>query len=369
MTGQPTTLWQRIVLAMTATPMAAIGIAGGIASFYNFRTILKSDSFALSVVLAGEGATLVCALVILSLTLLGQHSPRAARAGLWILPIVASVAGSLLARTGRDAIVMAVAPLAMTVAGEGLALVARRVVAFQSGTDLEQQRRSGRLLWHSNRAVNGSAIGRRVSRVAVWRLTRQFAETDAQLGVQLGEVLRYRITEGADANMAAVLSGRPQRPSEATAVPARPEVPALPVREPGATLLTADEALRQEAVDRMANTLDVPAEILARDYSEFHEFKAIRHDAEVPQAKAYITRDQDPMDDGMDFINGVLAEAEAHVAADPNLRLMTTAEVAAQRGVKEATVRSWVHRKKLAVADRGPGGEALFSPLDVARLV
>lgn len=313
---------QRWILGATATPMAAMGIAGGVASFYNFRSILTSDSFALSVVLAGEGATLVCALVILSLTLLGQHSPKAARAGLWLLPVVAAVAGVLLAPDPRTAVVMAVAPLAMTVAGEGTALVARRVVAFQSGTDLEQQRRSGRLLWHSNRAVNGGAIGRSLSKAAVWRLTRQMAETDAQLGVQLGEILRYRITEGADASLAAVLSGGAERPSKALAAIEAPVALPLPVRVPGAAL--------------------------------------------APVLNPEVLPEQD---DSWDFISGVLGEAEAHVAADPNLKLMTTAEVATQRGVSPGTVRSWVNRKKLVVADRGPKGEALFSPVDVARLV
>jgi hypothetical protein len=349
MNGNPLTPMQRNILIATATPMAAIGIAGGISSFYNFRTILASDSFALSVVLAGEGATLVCALVIVCLTLLGQHSPKAVRAGLWLLPMTASVSGALLATTVRDAIVMAVAPLAMTVAGEGTALVARRVVAFQTGTDLEQQRRGGRLLWHSNRAANGGAIGKRLSKAAVWRLTRQFAETDAQLGVQLGEVLRYRITEGADTSLAVVLAGgagtgseAAVRQSERPAVPAPPVPPALPVRVPGAALAPVlnPEVLRQEAAGRMATRFDAPATIL------------------------------DPkVDDNWDFISGVLGEAEARVAADPDLKLMTVADVATMRGVNPGTVRSWVHRNKLAVADRGPKGEALFSPVDVARLV
>lgn len=338
---------QRNILIATATPMAAMGIAGGIASFYNFRSILKSDSFALSVVLAGEGATLVCALVILSLTLLGQHSPKAARAGLWLLPIVAAVAGVLLAPDVRTATVMAVSPLAMTVAGEGTALVARRVVAFQSGTDLEQQRRSGRLLWHSNRAANGGAVARRLSKASVWRLTRQMAETDGQLGVQLNEILRYRITGSADANLAAVLSGTAESPSKAPAAVEAPVAPALPVRAPGTALapvLNPDaidtQSLRKEAMDRMAWGLDAPAQLPTEEQN-----------------------------DSWDFIAGVLGEAEAHVAADPNLKLMTVAQVAEQHGVAQGTVRSWVNRKKLTVADRGPKGEALFSPVDVARMV
>ena len=74
-------------------------------------------------------------------------------------------------------------------------------------------------------------------------------------------------------------------------------------------------------------------------------------------------------DDSWEFISGVLGEAEAHVAADPNLKLLTSAEVATLRGVNPGTVRSWVSRGKLKVADRGPRGEALFSPVDVSRMV
>lgn len=309
------------VLIATAAPLAVIGIAGAVASFFNFRTILDGQAAAaLSIVVAGEGATLSAALVMLALTLLGQHSPAPARAALWLLPLVAAVAGGILAPNLNMKVVMVAAPLAMTVAGEGVTLVARRIVAYRTGVDIEQQRRSGLLLWHANRSVNGGAVGRRISKAAVWRLTRQFAATDAQMSVQLGEVQRYRIGEGADANLAAVLSGTVTRPAKAS------EAPRKAVVAPAAPQLTA-----------------VPAEVATK----------------APTAVA---------DDSFDFVKGVLAEAEQNVAEDDSVKLLTVADVAAKLGVAPGTVRSWVQRGKLVVADRDDDGRSLFHPLAVDAL-
>lgn len=320
---------QKAVLIMASVPMAATGVAGGVASFFNFRSILDgAASAALSIVAAGEGATLVAALVMLALTLLGQHTPAPARLALWLLPAVASVAGGVLADDVKMKVVMVAAPLAMTVSGEGVTLVARRIVAFQTGVDIEQQRRSGLLLWHANRAANGKGFARKRSELAVWRLTKQFAATDPQMSVQLGEVQRYRIGEGADANLAAVLSGTAtkasktaERPAAVPAPPAAPQLPAAPV----------------QAVS------EAPAASVAAPASGTD-------------------------DDGYGFIKGVLAEAEAHVVSDPSVQLLTVAEVAAMKGVATGTVRSWINRGKLPVADRDENGKSLFHPVDVAKL-
>lgn len=312
---------QKTVLITAAAPMGAVGIAGAVATFVNMKNVLTDDATALGMVAAGEGATLICALVCLALTLMGQHTPKVVRAGLWLLPVAASGAGIYLAADGNHAVAMGMTPLAMTAAGEGIALVARRIVAFQSGTDLEQQRRSGLLLWHANRAANGGAIGRRVSKAAVWRLTRAFAVTDHQMSVQLGNVQRFRIGEGADANLAAVLSGEkagcpvkdPELPPAALSAPAAPELPAAP-SQPVRPAFTAGG------------------------------------------------------DDGYEFVKGVLAEAEEAVATDESVKLLTVAEVAALKDVAPGTVRSWVNREKLPVAGRDEDGRLLFSPLAVADL-
>lgn len=314
--------WGQVtVLVITSLPMALAGIAGGIASYFNFASVLAERSYAASIVLAGEGATVICAMVALAVTLMGQHTPAPARAGLWLIPLAASVAGGIIAPDLNTKIVMSLSPLAMTAAGEGVALVARRVVAYRTGTDIEQQRRSGLLLWHANRAANGRGLGQRISRAAVWRLTKQFAATDGQLSVQLGETQRYRINEGADANLAAVLSGdtgkRPQRPAVAPA----PVVPSLP---PAAS---------------------------AKAVSEPHS---------GPDGEA-------EGDDNGEWIQDLLREHEVTQAAyaPPAPETMSADAVAVRLNVKPGTIRTWVSRGKLAVHSKDEQGRNLFLVSDV----
>jgi hypothetical protein len=213
------------VLVAAAVPMAAVGVAGAVATYVNMDNVLHRSASALGLVAAGEGATLIAALVALAVTLMGQHTPTVTRVAMWVIPLAASGTGIALARTLDESVVMGVTPMAMTAAGEGIAFVARRVVAYRTGVDIEQQRRSGLLLWHANRAANGSGLGCRISKAAVWRLTKQFAATDSQMSVQLGQVQRYRIGEGADANLAIVLGGG--KASQRPAVTPAPEVPAI----------------------------------------------------------------------------------------------------------------------------------------------
>lgn len=313
--------WGQVaVLVAASLPMAAAGVAGGIASYFNFAGVLASKSNALSLVLAGEGVAFICALVALAVTLMGQHTPNIVRAGLWLIPLAASVAGVVIAPDTNTRVVMGLSPLAMTAAGEGIALVARRIVAYRTGVDIEQQRRSGLLLWHANRAANGGWLGRKLSTAAVWRLTRAFAETDTQMSVQLGEVQRYRIGEGADANLAAVLSGTTVKaPELPRAVPAAPAAPQLPAAAP--------QAVTEPLTDEQG--------------------------------------DDDP--DGFAFIQSVLDSAPVD-ESDPTAGLWTADDVARQMNVKPGTVRSWVHRGKLAVAYRDTDGRAYFEPKDVKAL-
>lgn len=320
--------WQKkVLLGAIVAPIAAIGIAGAVASFYNFTGFLDGQAAsALGLVAAGEGSALMCALVMLLLTILGRPTPGAVRAGLWLLPIVAAGVGATLAPDLNMKVTAAVTPLAMTVAGEGIALVMRNVVAYRTGVDLEANRRAGLMVWHVRRANNGGAIGKRMSKLAVWRLAKQFASTDQQVSVQLADVQRYRIADGMDAGMASILDGTDKdaskAPAQPAAVPAPPAAPQLPAA-PSQSLTKAPVASQSSA----------------------------------------------PMDDGYDFIKGVLEEAEANVATDPTLKLLTVAEVATLAGVTAGTVRSWVSRKKLSVADRDADGRSLFRQTDVSALL
>lgn len=322
---------QTAVLALASLPMAAVGIAGAVATYTNMKSILASRETAMGIVAVGEGGTLVCALVALAVTLMGQHTPGVVRAGLWLVPLVASGTGVSLARTHDQMVTMAVTPLAMTVAGEGVAFVARRVVAYRTGTDIEQQRRSGLLLWHANRAANGRGVGRWTSRAAVWRLTKAFAATDGQLSVQLGEIQRFRISQGADINLAAVLTGTlDEKPMKAIQTAEKPMVgPVAPAR--------------------YAKPLTAPSSPSLAD-----------------AARALAMRDAEA-DGSLDALAAEADEAEAAVANDPDVKLLTVAEVAALKGVKPATVRSWKHRGVLPV-EAMVDGSPRFHPLAVANL-
>ena len=333
---------QIIVLALAGLPMLAAGVAGGIASYFNFRDILSSASNALSLVIAGEGATFICAVVALAVTLMGQHTPAVVRLGLWVLPGVAAVAGAIVAPDVNTKVVMALAPLGMTAAGEGLALVARRIVAYRSDVDLEAQRRAGLLVWHAGRAQNGNWFQRRASKAAVWRLTKAFAAADAQMAVQVDDIQRYRIGENLDVNLTDVLAGvgskRPERPAVAPAEAA----PALP---PAAQPEAATQAL--------AASTNGPAVMAAQPVT----LDDAHHAAVASADGSWEAMFAEVMDD-----------AQQTVLADPLVKLLTVAEVAAQKKVATGTVRSWIHRGKLRVHDRDVDGRALIHPDDLARM-
>ncbi|AMD42817.1 hypothetical protein SEA_XKCD426_76 [Streptomyces phage Xkcd426] len=328
--------WGQVtILGLAAVPMVAAGVAGGIASYFNFAGILNSASNALSLVIAGEGATFICAVVALAVTLMGQHTPAVVRLGLWVLPGVASVAGGIIAPDVNTKVVMALAPLGMTAAGEGLTLVARRIVAYRSNVDLEAQRRAGLLVWHAGRAQNGGWLARRLSKAAVWRLTKQFASSDGQMAIQVDDIQRYRIGENLDVNLLAALT----TPTKATERPSLPVAPAAPAIAPA----QPSEAVNGPSVASLDNA--VPAAKL---------------DDEISKG-----------DDNGDWIQQLLAEQSARDAeakAATLVKLLSSDDVAVQLNVKPGTVRSWVHRGKLRVHDRDANGRALFHPDDVARL-
>jgi hypothetical protein len=312
---------QVTVLVVAAILMTAVGATGIIATYVNMNNALHRSASAAGLVAAGEGATFISALVALAVTLMGQHTPMVARLGMWVIPMVASGVGVALAPTHTDRVVMAITPLAMTAAGEGITFVARRVVAYRTNVDIEQRRRSGLLLWHANRAANGSKLGRKLSTAAVWRLSKQFASTDGQLSVQLGEIQRYRISDGMDANLAAILTKRPESPS----LPLSPAAPAIAPATPP---------------------------------------KAV-------QGPPRVSEDDDEGDDadGGEWIQKLLDEQSARAAeAKPLVKLLSGDDVAVLLNVKPGTIRTWVHRDKLRVHDRDENGRALFHPDDVARL-
>lgn len=200
---------QTAVLAGAAVPMVAFGALGAFGTYSNITSVFHRSATALGVVAAGEGATLVLALVSVGLVMLGQSVPAAVRAGLWALPLLAAATGAAVAQSVTEAIVFAITPMAMTVSAEGLGLLARRIVVHRTGIDAEAQRRNAetvqQLAYHRARAANHpNERARKSSERRAWRLAKRVGVGDAQLGAQLVEVQRERLREGADVALAAM---------------------------------------------------------------------------------------------------------------------------------------------------------------------
>ena len=224
---------QIAVLVATTIPMVAVGVGGAIGTYANAASVLHRKETALGVVAAGEGATLVAALVMIVVTMLGQSAPTVVRSALWLLPAAASVMGLAIAPTLTEAVVFALTPLAMTASAEGISFLARRIVVHRTGVDIEAQQRNASTLrqiaYHRARAERHPwKWVRRRSTLKVWRLLGQAGEGDAQLGAGLVGVQRERLTEGADEALADMLTGRPAQLELAAAQPS-----VSPEPEPG----------------------------------------------------------------------------------------------------------------------------------------
>ncbi|WP_435279308.1 hypothetical protein [Streptomyces sp. 1222.5] len=229
---------QITVLVIAAIPMIAVGIGGAIGTYANAGSVLHRKETALGVVAAGEGATLVAALVMIGVTMLGQAAPLAIRAALWLLPAAASVLGLAIAPTAIEAVVFALTPLAMTVSAEGISFLARRIVVHRTGVDIEAQRRNAaalrRIAYHRARAERHPwKWVRKVSALAAWRLMGQLGHSDATLGSALTEVQNTRIVDGANSALAAMLSSATALPP--VAPPATPAATTRPVASAPAT--------------------------------------------------------------------------------------------------------------------------------------
>ena len=226
---------QRTVLTAATLPMIGAGGLGAWGTYTNITTVFHRRGTAAGVVAAGEGATLVLALVLVGLTMLGQPSPIAVRAGLWLLPASASITGAIVAPGTKDAVVFAVTPMAMTVSAEGLGLLARRIVIRTTGQNVEALRRNAttlrRLAYHRARAERHPWTWvRKYSALKAWTLMSRAGAGDADLGSGLIAVQRERLTEGADAALTDMLTGRPAHPE---LPPAQPPVSRESEAEPG----------------------------------------------------------------------------------------------------------------------------------------
>jgi hypothetical protein len=289
---------QIAVLTAATLIMSAVGVAGAIGTYANANSVLHRSQTALGVVAAGEGATLVAALVMIGVTMLGQAAPRVARAALWVLPAAASFMGLAIAPTLREAVIYAFTPLAMTAAAEGISFLARRIVVHRTGTDTEAQRRNAetmrRIAFHAAQAErHPDKKVRAGSALKAWKLMREIGDGDAQLGSGLIAVQRDRLTQGADIALMAMLTGTSEPIADQTVSPALEPVEPTgstvaltsrtrPAHEPHTTsalptgrpiIQTGDQDIRREPVlspaePAFANASQASAETATADADE-----------------------------------------------------------------------------------------------------
>lgn len=262
------------VLLGAAVPMIAVGGVGAWGTITNIQSEFPDKGTAFGVVAAGEGGTLILALVMVLVTLLGQSSPRMLRLGLWLLPLVASGTGAVVADDLKERVVYAITPLAMIAAAEGLGLIARRVVIYCTGVDMEARRRNAttmqRMAVLRAKAANHPwGWYRKCAEIASWRLASKVGVGDDELGADLVTVQRERLTEGADTALAGMF-----------ALPVTPAVTQLgrsvtPELEPGALrdgsvtpAVTDDPARHGHGTDAADTVTKTVAQVSAETDSE-----------------------------------------------------------------------------------------------------
>jgi hypothetical protein len=213
-TTRELTRGQAIVLGAAAVAMVVVGGFGSWGTYSNAVAAFHRQATAAGIVAAGEGLTLILAMVMLGRTMLGMATPAVVRGGMWLAPLSASSIGLSIASDAREAAVYAATPLAMSLAAEGLGFIARSIVVYRTGVDAEVMRRNADAARQLafNRAVADSHPDERKQKAAVrryWRLAKYVGVGDAELGAGLVDVQRVRVREGADAALAGMYSGTP----------------------------------------------------------------------------------------------------------------------------------------------------------------
>ncbi|MFJ5680267.1 hypothetical protein [Streptomyces sp. NPDC093097] len=269
-TEKALTTGQRVILSAAAVPMVVIGAVGGYATYSNIEAVTHQSATAMGVVAAGEGATLILALVYVGLTLLGQSSPAIVRLGLWALPAVASVTGAVVAQNSRGALIYAVTPMAMCAAAEGLGLVARRIVIYCTGVNSEQRRRNAATLQklaylRARAAKHPGERQRRRAELKSWRVAQQVGAGDEALGGELVTDQRERLKEIAGDALVTMLA-----------------VPATPALTASVTpAVSAGETRNGSTTDGVTETGDQPALVTPSVTADGNR-DAFEHDASAP---------------------------------------------------------------------------------------
>ncbi|XUL89711.1 hypothetical protein ACQ86D_26350 [Streptomyces galilaeus] len=236
------TNWQQVVLGTATFVMAAVGGLGAWGTYTNAAAEFHRQATAAGVVAAGEGLTLILALIMLGRTMLGMASPPVARAGMWVAPVSASSIGLAIANDVREAAVYAVTPLAMSGAAEGIGFIARSIVVYTTGRDAEADRRNAatvqQLAYQQALSTGHPDPGKQQDATRkAWKLIGKVGVGDQQLGADLVEVSRDKLTAGAGHAMDQML-----------ALPG-PDAPAVEPAPVKARPANATEALRGHLAD------------------------------------------------------------------------------------------------------------------------
>ncbi|NUT31628.1 MAG: hypothetical protein HOV79_01000 [Hamadaea sp.] len=202
MSTRELTQGQTIVLGTAAFAMTIVGGVGAWGTYTNAVTEFHRQATAAGVVAAGEGLTLILAMVMLARTMLGMSSPGIVRAGMWLSPVTASCIGITIAGDIREAAVYAVTPLAMSGAAEGLGFIARSIVVYRTGRDAEADRRNAATVQQLayQQALSTGHPDTDVQEAATrkaWKLIGQVGVGDPLLAEGLVDVSRDKLKLGA----------------------------------------------------------------------------------------------------------------------------------------------------------------------------
>jgi len=257
-TGSPKSMSRTLKVAVGAVSLAvaAVGVAGAVGTYKNAADLV-GDGFALSMVAGGEGVVAVCAMVMLLLTVLGRPSPAALRVATVAMPVVASAVGAVVAPDVTTKVIMAVGPLAMTAAAEGLCLVARNAVAVATGVDVEADRRAMQRAASLDKHL---AKDGRLSQVIVTRTRRQLVAVDPKAADLVAGALRRQVAADVAARMATL--GAPEQATvvERAALDPAPEQAATPDATAHVAAVAPDEP--------KADTPEAPALAIVRDAAQ-----------------------------------------------------------------------------------------------------
>jgi len=219
--NKPLTRGQKAALTLAALVTSTIGAAGSFGTYNNIKAEFGNAATAAGMVAAGEGVTLAIAVLMVAATMLGRPTPAPARAGLWLVPMSASMTGLSVADNVTESVIYGLSPMGMCGAAECLGFIARLVVIHRTGVDPDTDRKNAatvqRLAYHRARSANHpSGWARRWSERAAWRLAKHVGTGDLELTGDLVQVQRERLRESADAALAGMFTMAVAQPAITT---------------------------------------------------------------------------------------------------------------------------------------------------------